>query len=168
MSVSSSQTIEERLQAIEDRMEIYQVIACYGYSVDGLNADSVRDCYTEDGVYEIAGLGAYEGREKIANITKDPFHQALVGAGCAHASTLPYVVIDGDKAVATCHTMVITNGEDGFSVWRLSASRINLSRQSGGGWKISHRQVTLLDGNSSGPELLARLRQAPDDVQGLA
>lgn len=164
MADSSARTTEERLRAIEDQLEIYQVISSYGYSVDGLNTDSVRDCYTEDGVYAIAGLSAYEGREQIAAITKDPWHQSLVGAGCAHVSTLPYVVVEGDTAVATCHTMVLTNGEDGFSVWRLSASRINLLRQADGGWKIVHRQVCLLDGSPEGPELLARLKEKPDKV----
>ena len=39
------------------------------------------------------------------------------------------VVIEGDRAVATCHTMVNMHGEDGFFIGRLSASRIDLARQ---------------------------------------
>jgi hypothetical protein len=76
-------------------------------------------------------------------------------------SSLPHVVIDGDRAVATCHTMVLRNGEDGFYVFRLSASRLQLSRKPDGGWQIDHRQNYLLDGDKGGPTLLARLKEGP-------
>ncbi len=162
MAAATGRTLEERLQAIEDQLEISRLIAGYGYAVDGLNTESVRDCYTEEGVYAITGLGTYDGRDSIADITKDAWHLGLVNGGCAHASTFPYIVIDGDKAVATCHTMVLTHNEGDFAVWRLSASRLNLSRQSTGGWKITHRETSLLDGKSGGAELLARLNEGPD------
>ena len=154
-------TTEERLQAVEDQLAIYQVITAYGYSVDGLNTDSVRDCYSEEGVYAVADIAAFQGRDQIANITKDPGHQGLVAAGCAHISTLPFVVIDGDEAVATCHTMVATHKESDFSIWRLSASRIQLARQQDGHWKIVHRQNYLLDGNPEAISLLSRLNEGP-------
>lgn len=162
MAAATGRTVEERLQAIEDQLEISRLIAGYGYAVDGLNTESVRDCYTEDGVYAITGFGTYEGRESITDITKNDLHLGLVNSGCAHASTFPYIVIDGNKAVATCHTMVLTHNEGNFTVWRLSASRINLSRQSDSGWKITHRETSLLDGKSGGAELLARLKEGPD------
>ncbi len=162
MAAPTQRTFEERLQAIEDQLAIQQLIAGYGYAVDGLNTEAVRDCYTENGVYAIPGLGAYEGRDQVADITNDPWHQGLVNGGCAHASTLPYIVIEGDNAVATCHTMVLTHNEGGFAVWRLSASRIKLSRQSDSSWKITHRETRLLDGQSGGSELLGRLRESHD------
>ena len=36
-------SVEQRLQALEDQIAIYQVICGYGYAVDGLNYDGVRD-----------------------------------------------------------------------------------------------------------------------------
>jgi hypothetical protein len=76
-------------------------------------------------------------------------------------STLPYVVIEGDRAVATCHTMVPMHGDNGFFIGRLSASRIQLARQPDGGWKIVHRQNYMLDGNPAASALLGRLGEAP-------
>jgi hypothetical protein len=76
-------------------------------------------------------------------------------------STLPYVVIDGDRAVATCHTMVPQHGENGFFIGRLSASRIELERKPEGGWHIKHRQNYMLQGDGQGPALLARLMEGP-------
>jgi hypothetical protein len=76
-------------------------------------------------------------------------------------STLPFVVIEGDKAVGTCHTMVMRNGEDGFRSWRLSASRLEFSRKPDGGWQIDRRQNYLLDGDPAGPAMLGRLQEGP-------
>lgn len=153
-------SIEERLLAVEDRQAIYQVVCGYGYAVDGLNAQAVGECYTDNGVYAVGDIGAFEGREQIEAITCDPGHLEYVAAGCAHMSSLPYVVIEGDSAVATCHTMVPMHGADGFFIGRLSASRIELARQEGGQWKIVHRQNYMLNGNPAASKLLGRLKEA--------
>jgi ketosteroid isomerase-like protein len=153
--------MESRLRALEDREAIRQLVCGYGYAVDGLNADAVGLCYVEDGVYAIGDIGRIEGRMAIEAITRDPDHLALVDTGCAHMSTLPYIVIDDDRAVATCHTMVNMHGENGFFIGRLSASRIELARQDDGEWKIVHRQNWMLNGNTAGPDLLGRLKEAP-------
>jgi len=156
-----TKSIEERLLAVEDRQAIYQVICGYGYAVDGLNAEAVGSCYVDDGVYAVGDIGKMEGRERIEAITRDPGHLGYVGAGCAHISTLPYVVIDGDRAVATCHTMVNMHGENGFFIGRLSASRIDLARQPDGSWKITYRQNYMLNGDPAGSQLLGRLKEGP-------
>ena len=154
-------TVEERLTAMEDRLAIYQLVCGYGYAVDGCNAEAVGSFYAEDGVYAVGDAGHWEGREAIAGITASPGHLTLVGAGCAHISTLPYVNIEGDRATATCHTMVASKREDGFYIARLSASRLQLSRRADGGWQIVHRQNYMLDGDKAGPALLARLKEGP-------
>jgi len=154
-------SVEDRLQALEDRLAIYQVVCGYGYSVDGCNAESVGDRYVEDGVYAVGDMPSWVGREAIAAITRDPGHLKLVGAGCAHMSTLPFVVIDGDRAVATCHTMVPMHGEGGFFIGRLSASRTSSMREADGAWRIVHRQNHMLDGKPEGPALLGRLNDGP-------
>jgi ketosteroid isomerase-like protein len=162
VSKENTQSVEARLQVLEDRQAIYQVICGYGYSVDGCNAEAVGSAYAENGVYAVGDIGAFEGRAAVEAITRDPGHLALVGRGCAHMSSLPYVVLDGDRATATCHTTVLMHGEDGFFIGRLSASRINLTREADGAWRITHRQNYMLNGDTSGPALLARLKEGPD------
>lgn len=155
-----ARTIEKRLQELEDREAIRQAVSGYGYAVDGCNAEAVGSFYVENGVYAVGDIGAYEGRENIEAITRDKGHLGLVRAGCAHMSSPPYIVIAGDRAVATCHTMVPMHGEAGFFIGRLSASRIELARQADGGWKIVHRQNWMQDGSPEGPAMLARLMEA--------
>ena len=154
-------SIEARLQAIEDQLAIYQIVSAYGYAIDGCNAAVVGSLYAEDGVYAVGDMPAFEGRTRIAAIASDEGHLALVGAGCAHVSTLPHVVIEGDRAVATCHTMLMQHDDGAFFVGRLSASRTELSRKPGGGWQIDRRENHLQTGDGKGPALLARLKEPP-------
>lgn len=158
---STTKTIEQRLQELEDREAVRQTVCGYGYAVDGCNAEAVGSFYVEDGVYAVGDIGAMEGRERIEAITRDPGHLKLVAAGVAHMSTPPYIVIDGDRAVATCHTMVPMHGDAGFFIGRLSASRIELARQDNGGWQIVHRQNWMQDGSPEGPAMLGRLKEPP-------
>ena len=154
-------SIEKRLRDLEDHMQIRQVVCGYGYAVDGLNADAVGAFYAENAVFAVRDVSTLKGRKQIAAITENPDHQALVTNGCAHVTTPPYVVIDGDRAIATCHTMLLRHGESGFYIARLSAARIELSRKPAGGWQIDHRQNHILQGDPAGPDVLARLNEGP-------
>lgn len=154
-------SIEERLQRLEDQIAIYQLVCGYGYAADGCNQAALGEIYAEDGVYAIGDVGAYDGRAAVQGIVAKQDHIDLVTAGAAHISTLPYVLIDGDNAVATCHTMVIRHDENGFAVWRLSASRIECERRPTGGWEIKHRQNHMLQDDLRGSRLLARLMEGP-------
>lgn len=161
MDANEKMAIERRLRALEDQIAIYQLVCGYGYAIDGCNADAVGSLYAEDGVYAVGDRGVFAGRQKIAGIASSPGHLTLVKDGCAHVSTLPYIMIDGDRASATCHTMVVRHGDNGFYVFRVSASRLELSRKTSGGWQIDHRQNYMLQGDGAGSALLSRLNEAP-------
>lgn len=158
---NDTSAFEARLARLEDQLAIYQIINAYGYAVDGLNAEEVGSCYVDDGIYAVGDIGEMKGRETIEAITRDPGHRGLVAGGCAHMSSVPHVVIDGDEAIATCHTMVALNGKDGYFIGRLSASRLQLARQADGSWKIVHRQNYLLNGDPAASALLGRLKEGP-------
>jgi uncharacterized protein (TIGR02246 family) len=153
--------VEARLRALEDRQAIYQLVCGYGYAVDGRNGPAVGALYAEDGVYAVADSNTWQGRDVVASIVDDPGHAERVGQGVAHVSTLPYVVLDGDRATATCHTVLLQHGQDGYFIGRLSASRLQLSRKPGGGWQIDHRQNYLLNGDPAASALLGRLMEGP-------
>lgn len=159
MVPKAAQNVEQRLQALEDQLAIYQLICGYGYAVDGCNAEAVGELYAEDGVYSISDVEDFVGRERIAAITARQTHLSYVHAGCAHISTLPYVVIEGDRAVATCHSVLASRREDGIYMARLSASRALLARKPEGGWEIVHRQMRPLDGDPAASAMLGQLKQ---------
>ena len=161
MSSNDNKSLEDRLRDLEDKFAIQQLVCGYGYAMDGCNAEAVGSLYAEDGEYWISDTRGWEGREAIAGITRGEGHLGLVAAGVAHLSTLPYVVLDGDRAVATCHTAVFSHREDGFFIYRVSASRLQFSRKADGGWQIDHRQNYLLQGDPAGSKLLGRLNEGP-------
>jgi hypothetical protein len=161
MATNGKGSVEQRLQALEDQIAIYQLICGYGYAVDGCNYDGVHALYAENGIYQVSDAPPFKGADAVAAITKAQGHLDLINGGAAHVSTLPYVVINGDRATATCHTMVLKRSGDGFIVARLSASRIECSRKPEGGWQIENRQNHLLNGHPAGPAMLARLNEGP-------
>lgn len=159
MQVSVKESLEERVKAVEDMIAIQQIVCGYGYAVDGRNQQAVASFYAEGGVYAVGDVGSFDGREAVAGITQRPGHKRLVSEGCAHVSTNPYILVEGDRAIATCHTLLVKHGTGGFAIDRLSASRLALSRDPVAGWQVDHRQNYMLDGDPAGPELLARLME---------
>ncbi len=161
MNADDLKSLEARLRKLEDQVAIYHIVCGYGYAVDGLNREAVGAFYADDAIFAVGDIGTFKGRDQIADITKNTGHVGVVTDGCAHVQTLPYIVIDGDRAVATCHTLLLHNGENGFHILRMSASRLQLSRKANGGWQIDHRQNYMLQGDPAGPSMLARLNEGP-------
>ena len=161
MTTNGEATLEQRLLAIEDRLAIYQIVSGYSYAVDGCNASVVGSFYAQNGVYDIGDLGARQGRESVAGITREASHLRRVHEGAGHVSTLPYVVIEGDRAVATSHHVILAHRDGQFIVDRLSACRFELSRKPDDGWEIDRRTNRLMNGDGLGPALMARLTEGP-------
>jgi hypothetical protein len=68
---------------------------------------------------------------------------------------MPYVAIDGDRAVATAYAQLCRANGDDFRVWRVTATRWELERTADG-WRVAHRTNRLLDGDPAAQELLRR------------
>jgi hypothetical protein len=155
------QALERRLQAAEDRLAIYQIVSTYGPSVDSLSKDILRGMYTSDGVYDhTAGIEPYTGNDGIAGLIDGAQHLGYVEKGCAHVTSLPHVVVQGDSAVATCYSRVYLKDGDCWRLERVSANRWELQRTTDG-WRVKHRTNRLLNGDDAPRRLLGRgLRSA--------
>src|SRR5690606_3478965 len=98
-----------------------------------------------------------EGRDSITEMVRTPPHQDYIHEGCGHLLDPVHIRVDGDNAVATCHSLLLRRNfdEDSFRVWRVTANRFELARI-GGTWLIERRTARVLDGSAAGRELLAR------------
>lgn len=165
-SESKSRSIEERLRAIEDRLDILNLIASHPPSADSGADYFTRQVYTDDGVIDLGGGKTADGNEEVAAMVKTPGHQAAIAGGLAHFCGLPRIEIDGDTAVVTSYLQIITphpNAEPhevpnhgttkGFRIHRVGANRWELVR-SASGWKIKRRTLRPLDGTAPVQELL--------------
>jgi hypothetical protein len=165
-SQSASRSIEDRIRAIEDRLEILNLIASHPPSADSGADYFTRQVYTDDGVIDLGGGKTANGNAEVAGMVKTPGHQAAIAGGLAHFCGLPRIDIDGDAAVVTSYLQIITphptaepyevpnhGVTKGFRIHRVGANRWELVRTADG-WKIKRRTLRPLDGTEPARELL--------------
>lgn len=151
--VGRLEALETRLRELEDESEISQLIASYGPLVDSGSADEVAALWTEDGVYDV-DEAFLDGSDAIRKMVESRNHQNWIKGGCAHFLGPTHVTLDGDEAVAVCHSLMIVNAEAGFYVRRATANHWQLKRTADG-WRTTVRTTRVLDGRTESPALLA-------------
>lgn len=156
----SNKSLEERLDLVEDYIEIMQLICAYGPAADATHWDLIKEIWAEDSVYEIGGIGSFEGHAGLEKAFYGEFHQGLMESGSGHVSSMPHLVIDGDRAVATHHGTLYKQIDGNFPVIRLIASRWELERRAQG-WVVTKRTNELLQENERARALLARVKEGP-------
>lgn len=145
--------LEHRLQLLEDEREITRLIAGYGPLVDAGAADEVAGLWTEDGIYDVDEV-YLAGRRQIRDMVLSAPHQGWIRGGCAHVVGPPRVTVDGDRAIAVCHSLMIVHTDAGFTVRRATANHWELHRTPEG-WRTTVRTNRVLDGRPESPALLA-------------
>lgn len=148
--------LEARLQRLEDEQEIVQLIASYGPLVDSGSADEVAAIWTEDGRYDVDEL-FMEDQASIRAMVDSPEHQGLIGRGCTHFLGPVRVRVDGDEAVAVCHSILLVHHEGRYLPVRSGANKWEL-RRTPEGWRTLRRTTRALDGRPESHALLAAVR----------
>lgn len=143
-----------RLQAVEDRLAIEDLIARYGPAVDAGDGARLAADWTEDAAYTGKDF-AFTGRDSIAALTDFPTHQDFMAAGCAHVMGPHAIDIDGDSATARGTSLVVIHDAH-TGLWQLRRASANLwhFRRKDGIWRISARVNRLLDGAQDARALL--------------
>jgi len=160
-----TETLEDRLRAVEDKLAIYHLIASHPAAADTGSDGYYRDAFAEDAVVDL-GTKTASGNEAIAAVVKTPEHQAALATGLCHFAGLPRVTIDGDRAVAISYLQVLTPNREaapaelaghglssGYRIHRLGANRWDLKRTADG-WKVVRRAYRMLDGNAAARDML--------------
>lgn len=164
--MADDRTLKQRLREIEDRLEIYNLIASHPPSADTGADYYVRAIYAEDGRMDLGGGKGASGNAAVAAIVQTPEHQAAIAGGLAHFAGLPRIEIDGDTAVVTSYLQILTpnNGAEpvevpghgaskGFRIHRVGANRWELIRTPEG-WKVKRRTLRPLDGSEPARAIL--------------
>ncbi len=165
--------LEQRIRAIEDRLEIYNLIASHPPSAD-TGADYYAEAtYTEDGVFDRGpGLVGATGNKALGALLKSEGHQAAIAGGLAHFTGLPYIALDGDHAIVTSYLQILTPNKSGeaievpnhgasrgYHIHRVVTNRWELVRTADG-WKIKRRSIRLVDGSEPSREILRQALEA--------
>lgn len=144
--------LAERVDRIERRLALYDLIASYGPAVDSGSADAVASMWAEDGSYDF-GEHTLSGREAVRAMVNGSPHQGLIAQGAAHFLGFPRVEIDGDRAVVTGYSQVCRHEDGRYYLWRVSANRWELTWD-GDGWTVESRRAYVLDGREAARALL--------------
>ena len=114
--MTDDRSLEERLRAIEDRLEIYDIIASHPPSADTGGDAHIAESWVEDGVCLDRADPPTRGRKAIADQVLSPGHQAAIARGLAHFTSLPRVAISGDHAVVTSYLQIVVPQTQGDAV----------------------------------------------------
>src|SRR4051794_24124439 len=81
---SDAPSLEQRLRLIEDRLEIYNLIASHPPSADTGSGDYPASVWTDDGVFDRgAEFARPTGRTAIAGGSSNPEHRRAIEEGIA-------------------------------------------------------------------------------------
>jgi ketosteroid isomerase-like protein len=147
--------LADRVQLLEDKLAIMNLISSYGPAVDSGQAEKVSGLWTEDGLYDV-DTGAMNGRGEIEAMVHSRNHQSYIHGGSGHLLYPPHIQLNGDTAVATCHSQLVLRdtGTGVYGVARITANRWELSRIDGE-WKVTRRVGRVLDGGDEGRGILS-------------
>jgi ketosteroid isomerase-like protein len=148
--------LASRIQALEDQLEIMQLVAQYGPAVDSGSGEAAAALWAEDGIFDVAGYSRMQGRPDIAAMVHGAGHQSLIRNGCGHVLTVPHIVVDGDQATGRSYALNIRwdPGADRFWIGRVSANTWRWTRTADG-WRIAERGNASLDGTEEHRRMLA-------------
>jgi ketosteroid isomerase-like protein len=142
----------KRVSDLEDQVAIGQLAARYGPAADYGDAEAVARLWAEDGAYDAAPHGRWEGPDGIAAMINGG-HQQGIRAGMGHVLTYPHIVVDGDTARGWGYALNIRfdQAADRFYVGRMSSNQY-MFRKDGGRWRIVERLNRNLDGSDEARE----------------
>jgi hypothetical protein len=148
--------LQARVRALEDVVEIGQLVAQYGPDVDSGSAEATAALWIEDGTFDAVGAVTMRGHDEIAGMVRGEGHQGLILNGCGHVLTSPHVVVDGDVAHGRSHALNIRWDAEAERFWvaRVSANSWIWVRTPDG-WRIKDRVNANLDGTAEHREVLA-------------
>lgn len=150
----AADALAARLQALEDREAIRDLIARYGPAADSGDAEGAAALFAPEGVYAVGGMGESRGRPAIAALLRGPVHQQLMADGCAHLLGPVAIDLAGDTATARGLSLVFRWNGSHWDTVRASANRWLLTRGDAG-WTVTRRDNALLDGDAAARALLA-------------
>jgi uncharacterized protein (TIGR02246 family) len=125
---------------LEDRFGINDLFVRYTCALDAGDAETVIDCFAEDGTLVSPAVGEHTGRPAITAFAHRFAKFQKSGSQLRHVISNLQMSVDGDRAHATCYLTVFLT-KDGTSRL-LAPGRYDCQlRKVDGAWKFQRRVV---------------------------
>lgn len=115
----------------EDRVAIVELVATYNHAIDGHDGEAWAATFTADGVFEVTGRDAVEGRAALVAMVEDQD----AGSEVRHWTTNFVIDAEGEGASLRCDLALLR----GSSVLLTGRYEDQLVRGDGG-WRFTRRR----------------------------
>jgi hypothetical protein len=153
MEAAKSASIEERLRAVEDRLEILNLLAGSALSSDVASEAYWQSIFAHNAEMDRGGNHGVANREQIMEIVRSTNQAAAIESGMAHSLALPHIRIEGDRAVSTGYLQVLVldpnsptvtlagkGSRQALVTYHLTVNRWELERTAQG-WQVTRRAI---------------------------
>jgi hypothetical protein len=142
-SAEKGNTTESRLQQLEDREAIRQLLTDYGRFLDRRDFASFAQLFAEKNGEWIGGMGKAQGSQAIRKLMEDTIGKSAPKAGSPdfHLFTNETIQVNGDRADATTKWIFVVQGEGGRPQPLYLGHYEDSMVREGGRWKFLRRVV---------------------------
>lgn len=142
MATASHDDLERRLQRLEDRAAIQELLARYAMACDLRDFDALIDTFTDDGIFHSV-IGATRGRDELRAYYEDRFSRYGPTFHVPHSLVLEELVDDHARGRVQAHSEIMMD-EGLFVSGHVYVDEYE--RTSDGAWRFSSRECQFLYG----------------------
>jgi uncharacterized protein (TIGR02246 family) len=138
---TSSPTIEQRLQRVEDELAIRRVLVDYSATQDARDYAGYAALFAKNGEW-VNGKNVHKGREAIVKMLNDlygPPPPGYVNNESYHITSNPQIEVKGDRATARSRHLLVMRGPKGEPTPALAGRYEDELIREEGKWKILRR-----------------------------
>jgi ketosteroid isomerase-like protein len=137
--MAKADSIEARLQRVEDDLAIRRIIVDYATHLDGRDWTKYVELFAADGEWMNSG-GSYKGHAAIRGMLENVVGKdGAANTANFHLVSNPRIDLDGDRAVAHSRFLFVIRGPEGGPAPALAGTYVDDFVREGAGWKIKRR-----------------------------
>ena len=136
--------MERRLQILEDKEAIRDLMMEYGKTLDARDFKSFSELFAEDGGEWNGGMGIAKGPAAIRKLMEETIGNNTGGVRSPnfHIFNNEIITVSGDRATAVSKWTFVNQGEDNRPQWVYLGHYHDTFIKENGRWKFLQRKVT--------------------------
>ncbi len=134
-------SIEARLQRLEDLQAINQLFIDYGEHLDAGDFDAYAELFAVDGEVLLGPMGRAVGRSEIKALMTAALADSV--GSTFHIVSSPRIALDGDAAHSTVMWSVAKMADDGLARISMVGHHVDDLVRTADGWRFQRRRGTV-------------------------